>query len=165
MEDRKANIVMFTLFGIIFLIWAFLNTPINITRTYTANTKSVTLDAVYVNVNWTAKYKAPLILPKEIRKDAEMKIEMYGVARVHAFTITHTGVYIYNMGKAQMQKEFDDTDGIRELIRIFSPKIDNVKSLIINEMQFEPYFKDKIKERQKIKHVADSLRKIIIAIL
>jgi len=165
MKDKNANIVMFTLLGVIFIVWALLNTPIYITRTYTAKTQSVTLDAVRLDVNWTAKYKAPLILPKELREDAEMKIELYGVARVHAFTVTHTGVYLYNMGKAQMQKEFEDTDGIREIIRLFTPKIDNVKSVIINEIQFELYFKDKVKEREKIKHVADSLRNFIIALL
>jgi hypothetical protein len=142
-NNRNLNIV-FALFALIMIGWVVITTPININRTCNFETKAFTRDAALITVKWSAIYKAPLIIPKEIKLDAEDKIEIYGSARIHTFIRFNGAKYFSETDIKEMQKEFDETDVIKGLIRLFDNKIDNVKSIKLDSVKIEELLKQRL---------------------
>jgi hypothetical protein len=153
MEDNSGKLTTIIVFlcGILLFMAIIWITPnVYITRSYTSETTALTFDRTEVTVNWTAKYKAPIIFPREERESAEGKIQLYGEIRVHTLAMKNISIVLYNCTPTELQEKFNETDNIREIIKLFDNKIDYVKSIKINTVNFE------IKEQKRFQPVDEN---------
>jgi hypothetical protein len=171
MEEKKSNFVIKLLVAIIILLigsWIVIYSPIYIGRTYTNFSETHSIDAVKVRLTWTVKYKAPLIIPKELLQDIEDKIDLYVGFRVYSFINREKATVLLNLSKTnELQKAFDEeniVDAILQLSPDLKKELDNIKSVKINSISFEKLFEEYIRKQEKAKHDADSLHNIIIAL-
>jgi hypothetical protein len=147
---NKTNIIIALLVTIVLiLIVSFVSviSPVNIGRKYVHYSQTHTYDAVLVKIDWTVKYKAPLIIPKEIKKDIERNIDIYVGARLFALIKTNTAIDLFRLGTetGALQEAFDKKniiDFIVELSPELSEKLSNIKYIKLNQITFEKAFKD-----------------------
>jgi hypothetical protein len=147
---NKTNIIIALLTTIVLiLIVSFVSViaPINIGRKYSNFSQTHTIDAVLVKVNWTVKYKAPLIIPKEIKEDIEKKIDIYVGMRLFALINRSKAIELFKLGteNGALQEAFDRKNVIDFLIELspeLSKQLSNIKYVRLNEITFEKAFKD-----------------------
>ena len=172
MEEQKSNTAIKILVAIIVLLvgtWIVIYSPINIGRKYTHVSQTHTVDAVKVKLNWTVKYKAPLIIPKELKDDIESKIEIYVGFRLYAFINREKAFDLLELSKVDngLQKAFDQDnfiDAILQLSPDLAKQLSNIKYIKLNGISFEKHFEEWLKKQEKAKHDTDSLRGIILTL-
>jgi hypothetical protein len=147
---NKTNIIIALLTTIVLiLVVSFVSivAPINIGRKYENFSQTHTRDAVLVKINWTVKYKAPLILPKEIKEDIEKKIDIYVGMRLFALINSTKAIDLFRLGteNGALQEAFDKKGIIDFLIELspdLSKQLSNIKYIRLNQITFEKAFKD-----------------------
>lgn len=159
MKD-KSNIIIGLLILIAVLLISAITlmfTPININRKYTHNSEVLTSDISKININWTAKYKAPMILPESEKLDIEKKIQIYVTIRLYSVTMRYSSVHLNHMSLEELQMIFDAEDIVKKILRDSDTdileKLRNIKSVKLNKIWFE-----KEMRQEKI----DSLKKILL---
>lgn len=166
MKDKTNIIIGLLVLIIVLLVGTFVTVfaPININRTYKSTTTLIAKDAVLVTINWSVRYKAPLIFPKKIRLDAEDKIKRYGNGGMHALLSFNTAASLSKKSLDEIQEEFNMMDEmIRTILRLLDDKIDNVEPIKLNSIE---YIKDREKVEKKLnrdREIADSLGNRIMA--
>ena len=160
MKDKTNIIIGLLVLIIVLLVGTFVTlfAPININRTYESTTTLIAKDRVLVTINWSARYRAPLIFPKKIKLDAEEKIERYGNGGMHALLSINTAASLSKKSLDEIQAEFNMMDGmIRTILRLLDDKIDNVEPIKLNSIE---YIDDNEKIEKKLdrdREIADSL--------
>lgn len=144
MNDKKANIVMFTLFGIILLVWIAMNSSIkfNISRKYSDSTYIITRDGLKGKVWWTTRYETPLMLPKEIKLEAKEKIKYYADVTFKTFFILQLSHPLSEYRVDQIQSKFNEQDDLqRRFAKMFKMEgfenLKNLKQIQIDSIRFE----------------------------
>jgi len=124
--------------------WVCVLKPINVNRICFFTTEAITPDGVHLSIDWSVKYKAPIVLPEELRTDIERKVEIYGRMRIHMFALIHRGETLSKMSVEEIQKQFDDEDVIKEIMKMspeLSRKLQNINSLKLLNIKYEKIFK------------------------
>jgi hypothetical protein len=144
MNDKKANIIMFTLFGIILLVWIAMNSSIriDITRKYSDTTYIMTRDGLKGEVYWTTQYVAPIILPKEIKIEAKENIKLYADMTFKSFFMVRLSHPLSEYRVDQVQLEFNEQDDLqRKFARILKMErfenLKNLKQIQIDSIRYE----------------------------
>jgi hypothetical protein len=160
-ESKKSNIVIGLLVLIIIILvsaWAFVYAPINVTRNYSDSTYVCTRDGLKGIVCWSTKYKAPLIMPKEIKLETQDKIKLYTDITLKSFFLLRLSHPISDYGVNKIQSEFNEQDDMqRKFARIFHMEgfenLKNLKSIKIETVRFENH-----KEPDSLRNVMMTLR-------
>lgn len=157
MKD-KTNLIVGLLVAIFILLLILVTValPVKVNHHYFGKTTTVTRDYVKIRIDYTVNYSAPIVIPKEIKRDVERKIRMYANMRISIFIREHTAIELKENKLSTLQTLFDAEDLIGDIIKNLgipdvSDKINNIKSIKLNFFIFE-----EIPEIQKI--IADSLQ-------
>jgi len=171
-ESGKFNLIIGLLITLIVLFvstFVIFLTPINFRHTASFKTIAMTSDLIKVKVDYTITYKAPLIIPDEIKRDAHNKMGIYGNMRICAFIGQHKAITLKETDLSILRVALNSTDTLGDIIKALnvpdiSDKIDKIKQVEINGFDFDPIFEDMFKKREKAKHDADSIRNILIVL-
>jgi hypothetical protein len=164
---NKSNIIIVLLTLIVMLLigmWVIVFTPINISRRCTFISETTTADSIELNVSWTARYKAPIIFPADMKQDTEKKIEIYGLIRINAFTGIHKSDMLFKMSKKEMQDAFDIEDIVKEIAKYIpdlSKNLNMIKSVRLNKIWLN---KDSGKDK-RIEFKPDGVRNTVLTML
>jgi hypothetical protein len=164
-ESKKSNIIIGLLI-LILVVLIIVFVPISVPYRCSSNTTAITRDLVPMEINYTVTYKAPLIFPSELKYDAENKIKIYADLRIAGFIRGEKAITLKEGDLSILQLKFNDSDIIGDIIRSLNirdvtDKINKIKSVRLNSFKFNNWFEDKIRERDKAKHEADSLKNLI----
>jgi hypothetical protein len=171
-ESGKFNLIIGMLITLIILFvstFVIFLTPINFRHTASFKTIAITSDWVKVKVNYTVTYKAPLIIPDEMKRDALGKMCIYGNIRIGAFVAQHKAIALKETDLRILRVALNSTDTLGDIIKSLnipeiSDKIDKIKQIEIIGFDFDPIFERMFKNREKAKHDADSIRNVLIVL-
>jgi hypothetical protein len=170
-ESKKSNIIIGLLVTIlvILILIVVIFVPINVMHSSSFDTTAMSADMIKVDIVYTVKFKAPIIFPDEIRKDAERKIKIYADMRIAGFIAKERAIVLKDATLHTLQMGFDSEDVLGDIIRNLnipnvSDKIDKIKSVRFNSLKFDTFFEDNIKKHNKAKQEADSLHNIMITL-
>jgi heme/copper-type cytochrome/quinol oxidase subunit 2 len=151
-ENKKFN-WGYVLAVVIIAVAVVVYLPVKITRTYTDTTQVRLIDAVLVQFEWTAEYKAPLITLGENRRRVEHEAENVIANELNKFIrINLNSNELYLAGKDVVQYALYTSGEVKKLAVI--------DTVIINKMQFEEQFVVYLEELKLMRQraVTDSLR-------
>jgi hypothetical protein len=142
-ESKKSNIIIGLLIAIfVVLIGAVLIlAQVDFIHRSDFSTIAISKDGVKLQVCYTIKFKAPLIMPSEIRKDAERKMKIYGNMRIRGFCVQYDALALIKRDLNILQMEFDGKDIIGDIIRSLgiqgiSDKLEKIKTVKIRTFKY-----------------------------
>lgn len=170
-ESRKTNIIIGLLLAIFaVLIFAVLIlAQVNFTHRSNFTTVAMSKDRVKMNISYTVKFKAPLVIPSKIRKDAELKMQIYGTTRFVEFCILHNAQALTKRDLSILQIEFDEC-GRRSFInmcfRIFGGEdFERIKAIKIRNFEYYVFEGEPRHEKQPtLPQILDTLKNVLITL-
>jgi hypothetical protein len=170
-ESRKTNIIIGLLLAIFaVLIFAVLIlAQVNFTHRSDFTAVAMSKDGVKMNVSYTVKFNAPLIIPSKIRKEAEWKMKIYGTARFVEFCILHNAQALIKRDLGILQTEFDECGNrsfINMCFRILGGEdFDRIKSVKIRNFEYYIFEGEPRHEKQPtLPQMFDTVKNVLITL-
>jgi len=127
--------------------------PLTFSRTYKGATDIRTLDGVKATVMWTARYKAPPVMPEELKLDTEQKIDLYVAMRILTTLCNYTADNLSTKTLEEIQVKFDSRDMVKALMKgnvEIMKKLNMIKSVKIHGVVFEQQYLDNLKQKTQM---------------
>jgi hypothetical protein len=171
-ESRKTSIIIGLLLAIftVLIFVVLIVAQVNFTHRSDFTTVAMSKDGVKMNATYTVKFKAPLVIPPKIRKEAELKMQIYGTTRFVEFCSEYNAMALTQRDLGILQTEFDE-NGRRSFInmcfRILGGEdFDRIKTIKIRNFEYYIFEGEPRHEKQPtLPQMLDTIKNTVITLI